>query len=140
MIPLLCAALLLQFPTWSLKGETVRWLGSLANRGYTVFQYHGMFLELNATATVPVTLQAEGEGIFGAMGGARALVVKMELLSGDEVLYQCGTDDLPMIHLPADSARMVSHVRLSITDMTHDATAESVFVYAAVKPVDPGAM
>jgi hypothetical protein len=35
---------------------------------------------------------------------------------------------------------MVSHIRLSITDMTHGATAESVFVYAVVRPVDPGAM
>lgn len=118
----------------------MRWLGSLANRGYTVFQYHGMLLDLNETATVPVTLQAEGEGIFGAMGGAKALIVELELLSGDEILYRCGTDDLPMFHLTADSARMVSHIRLSITDMTHGATAESVFVYAVVRPVDPGAM
>jgi len=140
MTALLCASLLLQFPTWSLNGETVRWLGSLANRGYTVFQYHGLFLDLNAPATVPITLQARGEGIFGAMGGARTLVVELELLSGDEILYRCGTDDLPMIHLPADSAGMVSHMRLSITDMTHGATAESVFVYAVIKPVDPGEM
>ncbi|MFO7627343.1 MAG: hypothetical protein R6V62_08815 [Candidatus Fermentibacteraceae bacterium] len=140
MIPMLCAALLLQFPAWSLNGEVARWLGSLANRGYTVFQYHGMFLDLNETATVPMTLQAEGECIFGAMGGATALVVQLELLSGDEILYRCGTDDLPMIHLPADSARMVSHMRLEVTDMTHGATAESVFVYAVVRPVDPGEM
>lgn len=137
MTALLCTALLLQFPTWSLNGETSRWLGSLANRGYTVFQYHGLYLELNETATVPVTLQAGGDGIFGAMGGARALVVRMELLRGEEVLLSRGTDDLPMIHLPADSAGMVSHIRLSIRDMTHGATAESVFVYAVVKPVDP---
>jgi len=140
MIPLLCAALVLQFPTWSLNGEVARWLGSLANRGYTVFQYHGLYLDLNTAATVPITIQASGEAIFGAMGGARALVVKMELLSGEEILYRCGTDDLPMVHLPADSAGMVSDMRLEVTDMTHGATAESVFVYAAVKPVDPGTL
>lgn len=137
MTALLCAALMLQFPSWSLNGEVSRWLGSLANRGYTVFQYHGMLLDLNEAAFVPVTIQAEGEAIFGAMGGARALVVELELLGGDEILYSCGTDDLPMIHLQAADARMVSRMRLSITDMTHGATAESVFVYAVVKPVDP---
>jgi hypothetical protein len=140
MMTLLCAALLLQFPTWSLNGEVARWLGSLANRGYTVFQYHGLLLDMNEAATVPMTFQAAGECIFGAMGGARALLVEMELLSGDEILYRCGTDDLPMKHLQADSAGMVSHMRVTITDMTHGATAESVFVYAVVKPVDPGAM
>ncbi len=137
MTGLLCALLLLQFPSWSLRGETAGWLASLANRGYTVFQYHGLLLSLNRPQLIPVTLQAFGDGIFGALGGPHARVIRMELLKDDEILSQCGTDDLPLIPMVADSANMVTHIRLTLEETTHGALAESVFVYAVLKPVDP---
>lgn len=140
MQALLCVLLLLQLPVNSLNGEGKAWLQALGNRGYTVFQYHCVLLPLGEIRSFPVTLQTDGPAIFGAMGGAKALVISMELLNGDELLHHCDTDDLPVIPLSADSAGMVSHIRLAVTDMTHGAAAESVFVYAVVKPVDPGGM
>ena len=140
MQPLFIAILLLLSGFQTLGGEGKAWLQVLGNRGYTVFQYHSAYLSLGETHTIPVTLQATGPAIFGAMGGTNALVISMELLGGEELLHHAHTDDLPLIPLSADSAGLVSHMRLTVTDMTHGAMAESVFVYAVVKPVDPGGM
>ncbi len=140
MIALLASLLVAQFPTWSLAGETADWLGVLANRGYTVFQYHGVILRIGESRTLPITLQATGEGIYGALGGPNALMIDLELLNGDELLCSCGTDDMPLVYMPVDSSGLVSHLRFTITDMTHGATAESIFVYAVIKPVDPDSL
>lgn len=140
MALILAMMLITQYPVLPLRTETEGWLNTLSNRGYTVFQYRGLVLRLDEPRTIPVTLQAPGDCIFGALGGPDALIIRMELMSGDRLLLQCGADDLPLIHLPADSAAMVTHVRLTATDMIHGADAESVYVYEAVLPVDPGAV
>lgn len=137
MTAFLCALLVLQFPVWSLRGETLDMLTALGNRGYTVFQYRGLLLELHESRRIPVIFSPGGDAIFGALGGPKALVVNLELMGGDEILFHSGTDDIPMIPVSADSAGMVSHIRLTLEQTTHGAAAESVFVYAVMKPVDP---
>ncbi len=137
MTPLVALLLVAQYSTLPLRTEIEGWINTLSNRGYDVFQYRGVVLRLDESMDLPVTLHAEGDHIFGALGGPNAMIIRMELMKGDRVILQCGTDDLPLLHLPADSAAMVTHMRLTATDMIYGARAESVYVYEAVRPVDP---
>jgi len=103
--------------------------------GYSSQWNRGLYLHLNEPYSFLIYPGINLEGVICGVGGDAVFDLQMELRGGDVNIIDTEPDDLPVLRFATGSASTVYSVTVTAGDMLYGVTADSVYVFFAMRPV-----
>jgi len=127
--------LLLLSALCALSEEVDSFLDEYRFNGYTIQWSRGLYLTLEEPCSLWVFTRPDLEGVVGAAGGDSVFDLDLELRGRDMIITDELPDDLPVLRFTTGSEPQAFSVVVNIREMLYGATADSAYVFCALKPV-----
>ncbi len=129
------AAALLLCLTISLSEDVSSFLDEYSFQGYTCQWRRGLYLTIDEPCTLWVFSPESLQGVVCGAGGEAVLDLQMELFTPEVNITDEYPDDLPVLSYSTGDIQVLTRVVVEVTDMLYGASAESVYVYSAMRPL-----
>ena len=103
--------------------------------GYTNQWRTGLYLPLNEPVTILIYPEGNHEGVLCGVGGSNTLNLDLELHGGGLNIIDEYQDDLPVLGFATGVDSTAYTITVTALDMLHGATADSSYIFFALKPV-----
>lgn len=103
--------------------------------GYSFQWNRGLYLHMNEPYTFLIYPGINLEGVLCGVGGDAVFDLQMELHGGGLNIIDTEPDDLPVLRFVTGSESVAYGVTVTASDMLFGATADSVYVFFAMRPV-----
>jgi hypothetical protein len=128
-------AALLAVLSGSLSEEVQGFMDEYRFSGYTVLWSRGLYLPLNEPVTLWIYPPPGHTGVLCGAGGETVYDLYMELSGPFGIIRDEYPDDLPVLEFQTGESVEVLTVMVNARDMLYGATADSAYVFFALKPV-----
>ena len=103
--------------------------------GYTFQWSRGLYLSVYEPVSFLIYPDAGLEGVLCAVGGEAVLDLHLELNRDNVIIIDEEPDDLPVLQFTTGEEPRAYSVEVTALEMLYGATAESVYVFFAMRPV-----
>ncbi len=119
----------------SLSEEVDTFLDAYRFNGYTYQWSKSLYLPVGEPLTVFIYPGNNLEGVLCGVGGKDLLDLHLELQGGGLNIIDGERDDLPVLRFATGDETVAYKVTVTALDMIHGATADSAYIFFALKPV-----
>ncbi len=119
----------------SLSEEVDTFLDAYRFNGYTFQWSRGLYLPVGEPLTVFIYPGNNLEGVLCGVGGPNLLDLQLELQGGELNIIDEERDDLPVLRFATGAETVAYKVTVTALDMLHGASADSAYIFLALKPV-----
>lgn len=127
--------LLLAICVCSLSGEVETFMEEYLFNGYSLQWSRGIYLTVDEPKTFLIYPGSDLEGVLCGAGGNAILDLRLELQGGGLNIIDDEPDDLPVLPFTSGSGSVAYSVTVTALDMLYGATADSAYVFFAMRPV-----
>ena len=103
--------------------------------GYSFQWNRGLYLHVDEPYTFLIYPGINLEGVLCGVGGNAVFDLQMELHRGDLNIIDTEPDDMPVLRFVTGSEPVAYGVTVTAVDMLYGATADSVYVFFAMRPL-----
>ncbi|MCK5785983.1 MAG: hypothetical protein KAH54_05440 [Candidatus Sabulitectum sp.] len=103
--------------------------------GYTFQWSRGLYLSMYEPVSILIYPDAGLEGVLCGVGGDAVLDLHLELNRGNVIIIDESPDDLPVLQFVTGEEPGAYSVEVTALEMLYGATADSVYVFFAMRPV-----
>jgi hypothetical protein len=118
-----------------LSEEVDSFLDEYRFNGYAFQWSRGLYLALEEPCTLWVSILPGFEGVISAAGGEDIFDLGLELRGGDMIIVDEEPDDMPVLRFVTGPEPEVYRAVITIREMLYMSTADSAYVFFALKPV-----
>ncbi len=119
----------------SLSEEVQEFQDAYHFNGYTNQWRTGLYLTINEPVTITIFPDGYHEAVLCGVGGSSTLNLDLELRGGGLNIIDEYLDDLPVLAFATEADSTAYTITVTVLDMLHGATADSAYVFLALKPV-----
>lgn len=119
----------------SLSEEVESLMDEYRFNGYSSQWGRGLYLHVDDPYTFLIYPGINLEGVLCGVGGNAVFDLQMELHGGGLNIIDTEPDDLPVLRFSTGSASVAYEVTVTALDMLYGATADSIYVFFAMRPV-----
>lgn len=119
----------------SLSEEVDSFLDEYRFNGYASQWSKGLYLTVQEPTTFFIYPGANLEGVLCGAGADAVLDLHLELRGGGLITIDEDPDDLPVLLFSTGAAPVAYSVTVSVRDILYGASADSVYVFFAMRPV-----
>ena len=103
--------------------------------GYAFQWSRGLYLSIDEPVSFLIYPGSDLEGVLCGVGGDAVLDLHLELIRGNVIIIDENPDDLPVLQFTTGQEPMACSVEITVREILYGATAESVYVFFAMRPV-----
>ncbi|MEA3267306.1 MAG: hypothetical protein U9P42_10250 [Candidatus Fermentibacteria bacterium] len=119
----------------SLSEEVESFMDDYGFAGYSSQWSRGLYLDVNESYTFLIYPGVNLEGVLCGVGGKAVFDLQMELHGGGLNIIDTEPDDFPVLRFVTGPGLVAYSVTVTAVDMLYGATADSVYVFFAMRPV-----
>lgn len=123
--------------TGSLSEEVGTFLDEYTFQGYTGQWVRALYLPLDEPCTLWVFTRENLQGVVCGAGGEAVYDLYMELSTPEVNITDEYSDDLPVLPYSTGDQPQLTRIVVEVADMLYGAAAESVYVFSAMRQMEP---